>query len=129
MKKNSILRCASCGLTVETVSEQGCTQCVVCCAEPMTELEGKSADTKEEKHVPFPVEMQEGLLVKVGEKALHPMTEQHRIEWIEVIDGRRVFREYLKEGMIPEAFFPVKLKAGLILREYCNIHGLWEKRI
>ena len=44
MKKNTIMRCASCGLTVETVSDQGCTQCVVCCTEPMEELEAKTAE-------------------------------------------------------------------------------------
>ena len=25
----------------------------------------------------------------------------------------------------PEAIFPVKYRSGLILREYCNLHGLW----
>ena len=63
MKKNTIMRCDSCGLTVETVSDQGCTQCVVCCTEPMEELEAKTADTKVEKHVPFPVEGENGLIV------------------------------------------------------------------
>lgn len=129
MKKNTIMRCASCGLTVETVSDQGCTQCVVCCTEPMEELEAKTADTKVEKHVPFPVEGENGLIVKIGENVLHPMTEAHHIEWIEIIDGTKVYRQYLKAGMVPEAFFPVKSAPGMILREYCNIHGLWEKTI
>lgn len=130
MKKNMILRCASCGLTVETVSDQGCTQCVVCCSEPMEELEAKTADAKMEKHVPFPVDQPgTAMLVKVGETMLHPMTKEHHIAWIEVIDGTTVFRQYLKEETPPEALFPVKLKQGMLLREYCNIHGLWEKRV
>ena len=129
MNKNAVMRCASCGLVAEVLSNRGCTQCAVCCSEPMEVLEPKSADTKVEKHVPFPVEGEKGVVVKVGENAPHPMTEAHYIEWIEIIDGTKVYKEFLKPGMAPEAAFPVKLAPGMILREYCNIHGLWEKVI
>ncbi|MBP5181675.1 MAG: desulfoferrodoxin [Lentisphaeria bacterium] len=129
MNKNAVLRCASCGLVAEVLSNRGCTQCAVCCSEPMEVLEAKSADTKVEKHVPFPVEGEKGVVVKVGENTPHPMTEAHYIEWIEIIDGTKVYKEFLTPGMAPEAAFPVKLAHGMILREYCNIHGLWEKVI
>ena len=40
-----------------------------------------------------------------------------------------VYRKYLKPGDAPEAVFPVKYRSGLILREYCNLHGLWSYTI
>ena len=53
------------------------------------------------------------------------MTPEHYIEWIEIIDGPRSERIRLKPGDAPEALFQLKLKPGVVIREYCNIHGLW----
>ena len=47
----------------------------------------------------------------------------------EVVDGDMVYRKYLKPGEAPETVFPVKYRSGLILREYCNLHGLWAFKI
>ncbi|MCL5070045.1 MAG: desulfoferrodoxin, partial [Actinobacteria bacterium] len=56
-----------------------------------------------------------------------PMEEKHYIEWIEVIDGDgKAYREFLKPGDSPEALFCIKIKGKLIVREFCNIHGLWK---
>ena len=38
-------------------------------------------------------------------------------------------RQYLAPGGAPEALFHLKLKPGVTVREYCNIHGLWEVKI
>ena len=54
------------------------------------------------------------------------MTEEHHIEWIEVINKDYVNRKYLKAGDAPEAEFYVQQQEGLNLRSYCNLHGLWE---
>ena len=54
-----------------------------------------------------------------------PREEKHYIEWIEVIADGRVYRQFLKPGDAPEAFFPVEA-AGIVAREYCNLHGLWK---
>ena len=35
----------------------------------------------------------------------------------------------LKPGEAPEALFPVVFRSGLVLREYCNLHGLWSYTI
>ena len=67
-----------------------------------------------------------GMRVVVGRDTPHPMTDQHHIEWIEVINGPYVNRRYLKPGEEPRADFHVPLQKGMVIREFCNIHGLWE---
>jgi superoxide reductase len=57
------------------------------------------------------------------------MLEEHRILWIEMIDGEMKVRKYLKPGEAPETVFPMAMKPGVVLREYCNVHGLWESVI
>jgi superoxide reductase len=56
------------------------------------------------------------------------MAEDHYIEWIEVINGERVCRCFLKPGSAPQADFD-SAEAGATAREYCNKHGLWKADI
>jgi superoxide reductase len=91
----------------------------------MALMQEKTADSKTEKHVPIFGEAQNGVKVIVGSTA-HPMTPEHYIEWIEVINGDYVNRKRLKPGEAPEAEFYVTKQEGLVLRSYCNIHGLWK---
>ncbi len=120
-KLNKIYRCEKCGNIVQVVHEGGGT--LVCCREPMKELPEQTADFKNEKHVPVIEKQNGGYLVKVGSTP-HPMTEEHYIEWIELIADGKSYRQYLKPGDKPEAFFNVDA-ATVNAREYCNIHGLW----
>ncbi len=90
---------------------------------PLKEL---TADGKTEKHVPFIQEIEDGYLVKVGEEMDHPMSEEHWIEFIElIVDGDKVYRKYLTPQDKPEAVFKVEKSDNVIAREYCNLHGLW----
>ena len=83
-----------------------------------------TTDAAKEKHVPVVEKTDAGIKVTVGSVA-HPMEEKHYIEWIELIDGDRIYRQYLKPGAPAEALFQVK--AGTVtVREYCNLHGLWK---
>jgi superoxide reductase len=88
-------------------------------------MEEKTADSKVEKHVPVITATPNGVKVVVG-SVPHPMAEDHYIEWIEVVNGPYVNRKYLKPGDKPEAEFYVKMQPGLIVREFCNKHGLWK---
>jgi superoxide reductase len=55
------------------------------------------------------------------------MEEKHYIEWIEVVTEKGASRKFLNPGDKPESFF--KDVEGLEkIREYCNIHGLWEHK-
>ena len=125
MKRNEIYRCSKCGLQMEITV---CSDVVppVCCGIPMQLQMENSQDAAVEKHVPVVEAREDGILVKVG-SIEHPMTEEHYIEWIEVINGAYVNRYYLKPGELPQAAFYVPLSPKLIIRESCNIHGVWQK--
>ena len=64
-----------------------------------------------------------GLYVWVG-RPRHPMTEAHRILWIEAVVGDRTLRRFLDPGDPPEAVFEVA--AGRVtVRACCSVDGLW----
>jgi superoxide reductase len=117
IERLQVYKCEVCGNMVEVLHVGGGQ--LVCCGQPMTLLEEKTADSATEKHVP----VVDGKTVKVG-SIPHPMVEEHYIEWIEIIAGDKICRKFLKPGDAPEATFdsfkPEKS------REYCNVHGLWK---
>lgn len=90
-------------------------------------LEEQSTDSSVEKHVPFVEIKEDGYFVRVGENTLHPMTEAHYIQYIElIVDEEYVYRKFLKPGDQPEAYFKVPVGRSYVAREYCNLHGLWK---
>jgi superoxide reductase len=121
-ERKQIYKCSVCGNIVEVLHEASGE--LVCCGEAMKLYKENTVDAAKEKHVPVIEKTSEGIKVKVGSVA-HPMEEKHYIEWIEIIDGNRSCRHFLKPGEAPEAVFGLK-KDGVIAREYCNLHGLWK---
>ncbi len=90
-------------------------------------IEAKTDDVTTEKHVPYIEELADGYLVKVGKEVAHPMTEEHWIEFIElIVDGNKVYRQFLTPNDKPEAVFKVEKSNDVVAREYCNLHGLWK---
>lgn len=92
----------------------------------------------EQKHAPLlllPEKIKSGenfeLTVTVGE-VLHPMSPAHYIQYVEVLAGNepagRV--EFAAGFNLPKATFSLRLDrpVTLVVREYCNLHGLWESR-
>ena len=124
MKRLEIYKCEECGLVVEITT--GCECTPTCCGKEMKQMPPQTAEYKFEKHVPYPEAIDGGTRVLVGKETAHPMMEEHHIEWIEIINGPYVNRRYLKPGEKPMAEFHVALQKGMIVREYCNLHGLWE---
>lgn len=120
-KIHEVYRCNICGHIIQ-INKAGAGE-LVCCNEPMELLEEKTQDTGNEKHVPVIEKTNFGIKVKVGEIE-HPMDEAHSIQWIEVISGGRSYKKFLKPGDKPEAEFNTK-DENIIVREYCNLHGLW----
>jgi len=116
-----VYKCEVCGNIVEMV-HTGAGE-LVCCGQPMKHLVENTVDAAKEKHVPVKEAADGGLKVKVGSVA-HPMEEKHYIEWIEIIQGDKAYRKFLKPGEAPEAVFPVE--GEWTAREYCNLHGLWK---
>lgn len=121
--KNGIYKCEKCGNIVE-VLHTGKGE-LVCCGAPMVLLEENTVDADYEKHVPVVEKTNDGILVKVG-GAPHPMVEEHYIEWVEVIIGDRVYRQDLKAGDAPKATFVLEPTDNMVVRAYCNLHGLWK---
>ncbi len=118
-----IYHCPICGNLVEVLFAGGGE--LVCCGEPMKLLEGNTVDAAKEKHVPVITEMGDKIKVSVG-SVPHPMEEKHYIAMIEVLTENKVLRRELKPGDAPEAIFRVKIDKVLLVREYCNLHGLWK---
>lgn len=120
---NQVYKCNVCGNIVQ-VNHVGGGQ-LVCCGQPMELLKEKTEDQGAEKHVPV-VEILDGkIIVKIG-VVPHPMEVGHYIEWIEVIADGISCKQFLKPGDLPGAEFYIKAKK-VIVREYCNVHGLWRK--
>lgn len=121
-KRLEVYKCELCGNIVEVYHEG--PGALTCCDAPMVLQEEKTADMTTEKHVPVVEKIEGGYKVTVG-STLHPMTEAHLIEWIELIVDDKVYTEYLKPGQEPVAVFMVE-GTNVVAREYCNLHGLWK---
>jgi len=117
-----VYKCDICGNIVEMLHD-GIGE-LVCCDKPMRLFKENTTDAALEKHVPVIEITPNGVKVLVG-SVPHPMTEEHYIEWIEIIADNKLYRQYLKPGEKPEAFFEIKAE-NIIAREYCNLHGLWK---
>lgn len=121
-QRGRVYKCNVCGNIVE-VLQTGVGQ-LVCCGQPMELMAEKTEDEGLEKHVPVIEKTEKGVRVRVG-SIPHPMEKAHYIEWIELIAGGQVYRQFLKPTDKPEAEFCVQAE-NLSAREYCNIHGLWK---
>lgn len=121
-KKNQVYKCNVCG-NIVGVLHSGAGE-LVCCGQPMELLEEKDRDEGLEKHVPVIREINNKVVVRVGEKE-HPMEEKHYIEWVEVVfkNGKRV-QKFLNFQNKPEVEFCSEGEVGAV-RIHCNIHGLW----
>ncbi len=121
-KRFEVYKCQLCGNIVEVLF--GSDGTLVCCGQNMTLLVENTVDAAKEKHVPVVEKIPGGIKVKVGSVA-HPMEEKHYIQWIEVIANGKSYFAFLNPGQAPEAVFNVSADQ-IIVREYCNLHGLWK---
>ena len=121
-EKLQVYKCEVCGNIVEML--HGGKGEMICGGQPMQLFKENSTDAVVEKHIPVVSKTADGFSVKIGSIA-HPMEESHYIEWIEIVDGDKSYRQFLNPGQSPEAAFCVDSKK-IIAREYCNLHGLWK---
>ncbi len=113
--------CEKCGNVVEVL--RGGPGTLVCCGQDMVLIDPKATDEGREKHVPVIEKTADGYRVTVGSVA-HPMTEEHHIEWIELIADGVVHRAHLDPTGEPGASFCVQADT-VTARESCNVHGVW----
>lgn len=124
-EEKQVYRCNICGNIVE-VLHLGVGK-LVCCDNEMQLLKEKSEGVGPEKHVPIIEQTENGIKVKIGE-IIHPMEENHCIEWVEIVTDKGIYRKVFKPGDNPEAEFNVGIEDvnEVSAREYCSIHGLWK---
>jgi superoxide reductase len=115
--------CELCGNIVEVL--EGADGDLVCCGQEMTLQKENTVDAAKEKHVPVITLNGTTATVQVGSVA-HPMEEKHHIAWIELRQGNKLQRVFLKTGEEPKATFAVESGVPVTVREYCNLHGLWQ---
>lgn len=126
MNETRFFICEHCGNIVGLIKSSGVP--IKCCGQNMTELIPGTTDAATEKHVP--VVTVEGNTVKavVGE-VIHPMTDEHSIQWIYLKTDKGGQRKDLKPGEEPVAVFALADEKPLAVYEYCNLHGLWKADI
>ena len=117
-----IYKCENCGNIVEVL--HGGAGEMSCCNQPMTLLNAATSDEGKEKHVPVVEKIDGGYKVTVG-SVPHPMTEEHHIEWIELIGDGKVLRADLDPTGAPSASLCTDAQS-VVVREHCNLHGVWK---
>ncbi len=123
-KINQIYKCLVCGNITEVVNN-GAGE-LVCCGQAMIIQEENTVEAATEKHIPVIEKDGNTIKIIVGEVS-HPMTEDHYIQWIEVITKDSVFRKNLRPNDEPSAEFEISSEI-ISVRAYCNLHGLWSSK-
>lgn len=85
-----------------------------------------SVDASVEKHVPYCEIKDNKVYVTIGE-LVHPMEENHYIEWIAMVKGNKIVKYLLKPNDEPKVIFDYEKDSTIYA--YCNKHGLWKKEI
>ena len=118
-------KCPICGKIIAIVSSKPGIP-TICCGRPMEELEANTQDGAAEKHIPV-FEVKDGIVtVKVGE-VIHPMVDNHYIQWIALQTNLGNQRKQLKPGEEPIAKFALLEGEEVVaVYEYCNLHGLYK---
>ena len=86
----------------------------------MEELKANTVDASLEKHVPAVTVEGDTVKVQVG-SAVHPMLEEHHIEWIYLELENGGSRKALSPGEAPEAVFHTAGVKPVAVYAYCNL--------
>ena len=121
-----VLRCNHCGNIATLIEDKGVP--IVCCGDQMEELKANTTDAATEKHVPE-VKVEDNKVHVVVGSTIHPMTEEHLIQWIclETENGGQLKK--LTATDEPKAVFCLGEDKATAVYEYCNLHGLWKKEL
>ena len=125
MTNRKYLLCTHCKNMVGVINDSGVK--IVCCGEPMMELEVGKVEASHEKHIPDAKYADGKIRVSVG-SVEHPMLPEHYIEWIAIASNGTTMRKALKPGDKPYAEFAVEPGIYTVYA-YCNLHGLWAAEI
>ncbi len=76
---------------------------LICCGTKMMLMSPELLEGPREQHVPVIDKKEGGYAVIIGDDP-HPMTEDHYIEWIELVIGNKACKQFLKPGDKSETF-------------------------
>ncbi|MDD3957362.1 MAG: desulfoferrodoxin family protein [Candidatus Izemoplasmatales bacterium] len=91
----------------------------------MTLLKPKTMDTGNEKHLPVVERIAPNKIKITIGSVLHPMLEEHYIQWVFIVQDDTYQIKTLKPGDTPEWVATIKPEENIKVYEFCNIHGLW----
>lgn len=117
-----LFKCLICGNLVELINDGGGT--LVCCGQEMEEQIVNPNETVFEKHIPVITKEGNKVKVQVG-STIHPMTEEHYIEWITLVDEKGSCKKVLAPNDQPIAEFETDSEHFTVYA-YCNIHGFYK---
>lgn len=127
MCKTKFYLCETCGNLVSLYNEGGGT--LVCCENDMKELIPGTVDASLEKHIPV-IEVEGNKVTVTIGSVIHPMVDEHWIEWIYLETKEGTQRKCLEPGCEPKAVFMLAEGDEVVSAyEHCNLHGLWKKEI
>ena len=124
--KQRFFICDDCKNIIDIISMKGIP--IMCCGIKMTELEPNTVEASNEKHLPEITVSGDKISVQVG-SVLHPMADEHYIQFIYVETEYGGQRKDLKPGASPNAEFSFVNDKPIAVYEYCNLHGLWKKEV
>ena len=114
--------CEKCKNSVTFFGEPKCN--ISCCNQDMTLLSANTTEASKEKHVPVVTVKGSRVSVQVGSE-IHPMSEEHYIQWIVLVQSGKFQRVDLDPSCAPMATFILDTLEDFKVYEYCNLHGLW----
>lgn len=118
-----VAKCEKCGEIVEYITKGEVH------AEGFKVLKPNTTDAATEKHVPVVEVKGNTVKVTVG-STLHPMTEEHLINFVMLETSNGVHRVDLTAKDEPIATFAlVDGEKPIAAYEYCNLHGFWMKEL
>lgn len=119
--------CESCHICIEEIC--GNSGDFTCCGTKLDKLHANTSDGAHEKHLPVVKQDGNRITVKVGD-ILHPMTEEHSIEWIYLQTEHGSQRINLSATGEPAATFLLSDgDRAIAAYAYCNLHGFWKTEI
>ena len=119
--------CTHCGNIAELVRDGGAE--LWCCGESMRKLDEEGMIGPKEKHLPE-VSVADGYVRVSVAQTRHPMSEEHYIGWIALTTDKGTQRKSFTPDDTPEADFPLLPgEKPTEVYAYCNLHGLWKRKI
>lgn len=118
-----VYKCKKCGNIILKINDE--SGMLSCCGESMVELKINSVDAAVEKHVPV-VNVEDNVVTAVCGDVLHPMTEEHYIEFMIFETSKGYSIKYLNPGDEPKCSIVLSKDEDIkAVYAYCNLHGLW----